>query len=216
MALMNTAGRLLTSEDVAVAADVLAQAFENDPLCAFILPNKRTRVATLRKFFRPYGEVGVLNGRGFGVGEPIQGVAFWEFPEHGGISISIRMLGKFLPLLFSAYPIGLYRSRAIRRTLDDLHTQYAAGPHFYLDNLGVLPEAQGRGLSSKLIQPILEIADSQQAVVYTDTVTPENVLLYEHFGFQCVAIEPVANTGITVFALRRPIQIPNDEDNRSR
>lgn len=37
----------------------------------------------------------------------------------------------------------------------------------------------------------------------TDTVTPANVGLYEHFGFECVARVPVADTGITVFAMRR-------------
>jgi ribosomal protein S18 acetylase RimI-like enzyme len=211
---MNTDSRLLIHEDVEVAADVLSQAFVDDPLCAFMLPNRRTRVATLHKFFRPYGEAGILNGHGFGVGEPIQGVAFWEFPEHGGISVNIRSLGKFLPLFFTSYPIGLYRARGILHVIDALRAQYATEPHFYLDNLGVLPAAQGRGLSSKLIRPILEIADSQQALVYTDTVTPENVPLYEHFGFQCVATMPVANTGIAVYALRRPIQRSNDQANR--
>ena len=30
--------------------------------------------------------------------------------------------------------------------------------------------------------------------------------VYEHFGFECVEASPVSNTGITVYALKRPIQ----------
>lgn len=65
--------------------------------------------------------------------------------------------------------------------------------------------ARGKGVSSKLIRPFLEMADTQRTIVYTDTVTSSNVALYEHFGFQCGEQSPVSGTGLTVFALRRPI-----------
>lgn len=87
-----------------------------------------------------------------------------------------------------------------------MHKKYAHEPHFYLDNIGVLPSARGQGLSSKLIRPFLERADSQKTIAYTDTVTRSNVALYEHFGFQCVEESAVSGTGLTVWALRRPIQ----------
>ncbi len=86
-----------------------------------------------------------------------------------------------------------------------LHAKYADEPHFYLDNIGVMPSARGKGLSSKLIRPILEMADSQKTIAYTDTVTRSNVALYEHFGFQCVEERAIPGTGLTVWALRRPI-----------
>lgn len=50
------------------------------------------------------------------------------------------------------------------------------------------------------------MADSQKTIAYTDTVTRSNVALYEHFGFQCVEESTLPGTGITVWALRRPIQ----------
>jgi hypothetical protein len=57
-----------------------------------------------------------------------------------------------------------------------------------------------------LIRPFLEMADSQKTLAYTDTVTRSNVALYEHFGFQCVEESAVSGTGLTVWALRRPIR----------
>ncbi len=198
--------RQLTLVDVEQAAQVIALSFMEDPLVSFILPSRATRVNTMVKFFNLYGEISIKNNRGFGVGEPLQGVAFWKTPDQGDLSISIRSLGKFLPLLFTRYSIGTFRVGPITKQIDFLHKKYADEPHFYLDNLGVLPSARGKGYSSKLIRPFLEMADEQKVIAYTDTVTLANVSLYEHFGFECVEESPIPSTGITVFALRRPVQ----------
>jgi len=203
---MNSEHRLLSLPDVEEAAQVISQAFLDDPLIAFMLPFKATRVRTLLKFFRVYGEINIKAGRGYGVGEPLQGIAYWDFPAQPPMSISVKSLGKFIPLLFTMYPIGYFRARAVLAKTDALHKKYASEPHFYLDNLGVLPSAQGQGYSSKLLRPILALADAQRVVTYTDTVTPANVPFYEHFGFQCLEESPVPGTGITIFALRRPVQ----------
>lgn len=200
---ISTDSRLLTLTDVDTAADVIAQAFIDDPLCAYMLPSRRTRVSTLRKFFRAYCEVSIKGGRGYGVGDPLQGVAFWKAPDQEGVSISVKSLTSFLPLLLTAYPAGYFRAREIMRQQEALHDRYADQPHYYLDNIGVLSGARGQGLASRLMRPILDAADSQQVLAYTDTVTRSNVALYEHFGFVCVEECPVVGTGITIWALRR-------------
>jgi GNAT superfamily N-acetyltransferase len=201
---MSSEYRLLTLSDIEAAAQVISQAFVDDPLISFMLPIQATRIQTLRKFFRVYGEVNIKNGRGYGVGEPLQGVAFWKLPNQENLSISIQSLGKFFSLLFTMYPLGYIRAKTILSRIEILHNKYAVGPHFYLDNLAVLPSARGRGLSSRLIRPILEMADAQHVIAYTDTVTKSNVPLYEHFGFQCMEDSSVHGTGVTVHALRRP------------
>ena len=197
---------MLTLADVEQAARVLSQAFEDDPLCRLMLPFKRSRAKTLHKFFRAYGEINIRNNRGYGAGEPLQGVAYWKFPEQESLSVSAKSLGKFLPLLFTMYPIGFLRARNVLKVIDALHEKYADEAHFYLDNLGVLASARGKGVASQLIRPILETADSRKVIAYTDTVTGENVPFYEHFGFECVEQNHIPSVGITVFALRRPAQ----------
>jgi len=198
--------RLLNLADVDSAARVISQAFIDDPLCSFILPLRRTRVKTLYKFFRAYGEVCIQYQRGYGSGDPLQGVAFWMFPGQASISVGIKSIGIFIPLLFTMYPIGYYRGKAIFTQIDALHKKYASEPHFYLDNLGVLQSARGQGVSSKLIRPFLKMADARKMMAYTDTVTRSNVALYEHFGFQSMEEVTIPGTGITVWALRRPVQ----------
>lgn len=202
----NSDYRLLTLSDVELAAQVISQAFVDDPLCVFMLPFKRTRRKTLHTFFRAYGEVNIKNQRGYGIGEPLQGVAYWNFPSHAGLSLSVKSLSIFIPLLFTFYPIGYVRARTVLKQIDALHQKHADEPHFYLDNIGVLPSERGKGVSSKLIRPFLEKADAEKVSVYTDTVTRSNVAFYVHFGFQCVEESSVAGTGITVWALRRPIR----------
>jgi ribosomal protein S18 acetylase RimI-like enzyme len=199
--------RLLTLTDVEEAARVIASAFVDDPLCAFMLPIKRTREKTLYRFFRAYGELNIKSQRGYGYGEPLSGVAYWQFPGQSEISIGVRSLSIFLPLLFSFYLIGFFRARGVLQQIDQLHQKHAPGPHFYLDNLGVLSSARGQGVSSRLVRPFLEMADSERFPVYTDTVNRENVGLYEHFGFRCVEELPIPGTGITVFALSKPVEL---------
>jgi ribosomal protein S18 acetylase RimI-like enzyme len=198
--------RLLEISDVEQAATVISQAFVDDPLCAFMLPIKRTRVRTLKKFFLAYGAVNIRNQCGYGVGEPLSGVAFWLEPEKPNISINVKSLGLFIPLLFTFYPIGLMMASAVLKKTDILHQKYAGEPHYYLDNIGVLPSERGKGISTRLIRPFLNKADEEKVIVYTDTVTRANVALYEHFGFHCMEECSVDGTGITIWALRRPFQ----------
>lgn len=200
--------RVLELSDVEQAAGVISQAFMDDPLCTVILPIARTRVKTLRKFFRAYGAVNIRNQRGYGVGEPLSGVAFWLEPEKPNVSISDKSLGLFISVLFTFYPLGYIKARAILNQIDILHQKYAGDPHYYLDNIGVLPSERGKSISTRLIRPFLKKADEEKVIVYTDTVTRVNVALYEHFGFHCTEECTVDGTGITIWALRRSITLP--------
>jgi ribosomal protein S18 acetylase RimI-like enzyme len=200
---MEPNARLLTLSDVERAAFVISDAFIDDPLVTYILPGRASRKKALLAFFRAYGQVSIQNRRGYGVGEPLHGVAYWKSPSQESISLPVSSLKIFLPLLFTSYPIGYLKAKAVFRQLDALHDRYAHEPHYYLDNIGVLESARGQGAASSLIRPILEQADAASASAYTDTVTEANVPLYEHFGFQCMEACPVEGTGITIWALHR-------------
>jgi GNAT superfamily N-acetyltransferase len=201
----NSNYRSLTISDLEPMAQVLAQSFEEDPLVAFILPNQKTRVKTVSKFFRAMGRINIQNNMAFGVSEPLEGVAIWNFPNQPKIPAPPKDLLTFIPLLLSSYPFGAQRARALFQQNEAMHKKYASEPHFYLDNLGVLPSARGKGLSSRLIRPFLEMADSQKVIAYTETVTRANVPLYEHFGFQCVEESYIPGMSLTLFALLRAV-----------
>jgi hypothetical protein len=198
--------RELRLADVRRATQVIAQAFVNDPLFAYILPLRRTRIRTLQKSFRAYGTINIQNRRGFGVGEPLVGIAFWLEPEIPDVSIYVKSTVLFIPLRLTLYPIGYFWVKGIIKQTDLLHQKYARKPHYYLDNIAVLPGEQGKSISSRLIRPFLDKADENKLSVYTDTVTWKNVSLYEHFGCKCMEECAVKNTGITMGSLIRPVQ----------
>lgn len=196
--------RLLTLADVEEAAQVITLAFEDNPFIVFMYPFQRTRVKTLVKFFRIYVEQAIRHGHGYGVGSPLQGVAFWKFPEQETLSLPLKSWWKFVPLVFTVYPIGYMNARSIMRCVRALHANHAAQPHFYLDYIGVLPSARGKGFSSVLIRPFLRMADEQHVFTYLETMNKVHLTFYEHFGFHCVEQSPVHGTGITVYAFKRP------------
>ncbi len=59
-------------------------------------------------------------------------------------------------------------------------------PLWYLDLIGVAPEAQGRGVGSALIELGLTQARAEGTAAFLETGTPGNVAYYERFGFRVV------------------------------
>lgn len=78
-------------------------------------------------------------------------------------------------------------------------------PHWHLGPLGVLPERQGQGIGSRLLESFCEHLDQLQAAGYLETDRPENVRLYERFGFSVTGEAPVYGAR-TWFMWRPPPQ----------
>jgi GNAT superfamily N-acetyltransferase len=57
-------------------------------------------------------------------------------------------------------------------------------PHWHIDPLGVETELQGRGIGSQLLRRFCELADEASLPGYLETDTPDNVRLYQRFGFE--------------------------------
>lgn len=68
-----------------------------------------------------------------------------------------------------------------------MESKHPARPgHYYLAVVGVEPAAQGRGLGSRLMFPILSEADAGGVAAYLEASTPRSRLLYERHGFEVV------------------------------
>lgn len=57
-------------------------------------------------------------------------------------------------------------------------------PHWYLSLLATDPDAQGRGLGSAVLAPVLERCDREGAGAYLETSKQRNVELYTRRGFR--------------------------------
>jgi ribosomal protein S18 acetylase RimI-like enzyme len=72
-----------------------------------------------------------------------------------------------------------------------------------LEFVGVLPQARGKGLARHLCERAQ--ADHPEAPAFLTTADPDNVGLYERWGFD--AFVRTRLTGITVVGMIRPVPI---------
>lgn len=196
--------RPLSLADLDRATVVQARAFMNDPLWVYLIPDLRQRQIYLPRFSRVLFRFGILNGQAYGVGDPLGGVALWSAPAQK-TRLSAALRAGFPRLLFSPFLFQFVRAGEIFGRFGEMQKQYAPDPHYYLNTISVLPEAQGQGLASKLIRPILAQADREGVSTYTETMTPSNVGLYQHYGFQVMEEYRVPGKDLSLWAFYRPV-----------
>ncbi len=182
---MGTDVRRATRDDIPALADVLADAFIDDPYFGFIASEAPERRQRMREGWR-----GILR---FGSADLVEtyttqdraGAAIWMPPGHRGPSVlaSVRMMPAMARLA------GWRRLRTVASAmaaLEERHRHHAPGDHFYLSALGVDLPRQGMGVGTALARPVLDRCDAEGIAAYLETATARNVLLYERLGFEVV------------------------------
>jgi ribosomal protein S18 acetylase RimI-like enzyme len=99
---------------------------------------------------------------------------------------------KTLPFLFSGGLKFIFHSGLgiIGRLLTyetyamNLKKEFTDNYDWYLYNLSVKKDAQGKGIASKLLRPMLGFCDDEKMVAYLETNKESNVSLYKHYGFE--------------------------------
>lgn len=196
--------RQLSTADVEQAAEVLGRAFYRDPLWLYLLPDDTQRAVAVRQSFRSFAPWFIRKQQAYGVGAPLEGIAVWGRPNQTSAGVAALINVHLLTLLASPLIFRFRRVIPIFAQFDIMQRHYAPEPHYYLSTIGVIPEAQGKGLASLLIKPFLAQADAQEVSTYTETMTPSNVPLYEHYGFRCMEQFRVPATDLCIWSLYRP------------
>ena len=79
---------------------------------------------------------------------------------------------------------------------------------WYLYNLSIKKDAQGKGIASKLLRPMLGFCDDEKMVAYLETNKASNVGLYQHYGFELMKEEVIPKTPVTHYSMvRKPIHL---------
>jgi ribosomal protein S18 acetylase RimI-like enzyme len=79
-----------------------------------------------------------------------------------------------------------------------------------LFNLSVKKDAQGKGIASKLMRPMLTICDDEKMVAYLEKNKEKNVSLYNHYGFELKKEELIPKTTVMHYAM---VRNPNEKNN---
>lgn len=187
--------RRADTEDIETLKGVLADAFYDDPVFDWLMPDDETRRARLRRFFAIELEhVGVARGRVW-IPEDLTGAVISLPP--GSWRVPARAM-----LLQSAL-FGVHLSRAAR-LLPRMEWHHIRKPHYYFPYIGVAPEAQGNGLGGKLMGVTLERCDREGLPAYLEASSDRSAVLYERLGFELLRELRVGDSPPLQLMLRRP------------
>lgn len=174
----------LPERRVGQTVDVLVRAFRDDPILTFFLDNPNRRTLALRAFFGNIVRAHMRFGHVYAalVESQVAGVAVWRPPDAGGETLRDRGRALSTQLLVrSLFP----------RTAGDLFRGFEAtialhpsAPHWYLFFMGVAVELQGQGIGSRLLVPVLELADRTGTLCYLETPFPRTHAFYRRLGFE--------------------------------
>jgi ribosomal protein S18 acetylase RimI-like enzyme len=156
---------------------VLAAAFYEDPIFAWLMPDDARRLERLQRFFAiELRQVALPRGR------------VWSTDELTGAALSLPPGGWRVPpraALYLGATFGMHLSRAAR-LLGAIEWRHIRAPHYYFADIGVAPEVQGRGIGSALMRPTLERCDARGLPAYLEASSERNAALYERLGFRLI------------------------------
>lgn len=190
--------RQATAEDIPRLESVMAEAFHDDPIIGWLMPNERKRRARLRRFFSielrhmalPRGQVWATRD--------LTGVALIMPPGRWRVPLRATLLEG------SAFGGRLGRAARLGAAMEWRHAREVREPHYYVRDVGVLPEMQGRGLGSALMGPTLERCDRGGLPVYLEASSERSAALYERLGFELIDELRVAGSPPLRLMLRPP------------
>jgi len=191
--------RKASPDDAAALGRVLAEAFYDDPVGIWFVPDDRIRLHRLERFFRlvsaerlalPHGEARTT--------DDIAGAALWMPP--GSTETSALQDLMLLPSVVRASGLGILRVLRGIAAMDAVHPHE---PHWYLPQLGVHPSRQGQGIGSALMRPVLERADADGMPAYLEATTPRSRALYERHGFRVLDVMHMPDDGPPMWRMWR-------------
>jgi ribosomal protein S18 acetylase RimI-like enzyme len=138
--------------------------------------------------------------------EEINGFAAWlPFGFTGNKALQFLLNGG-LKLFFHAGFGMVGRLQTYEKYAMNLKKTYTDNYDWYLFNLSIKKDAQGKGIASKLMRPMLSFCDDERMVAYLETNKEANVSLYKHYGFELMREELIPKTPVMHYAMvREPI-----------
>ena len=193
---------IVQEKDLDRLAEVAADAYKDYPLHNWFTKGKYDPKASkliMQISLRTMSEDAVV----YADSEEINGFAVWlpfgftgsktlPFLANGGMSLILHsgpgIIGRLLT--YETYAMNLKK-------------EFTDNYDWYLYNLSIRKAAQGKGIASKLMRPMLQFCDDERMVVYLETNKESNVGLYQHYGFELMKEEQIPKSTVTHYAMVR-------------
>ena len=136
-------------------------------------------------------------------GEEMNGFAAWLPLGFNGNKTIPFLTNGGIGLFFHSGPALIGRLITYETYAMKLKKEFTGNVDWYLYNLSIKRGAQGKGIASKLLRPMLEFCDRENIVSYLETNKESNVSLYKHFGFELAKNEMIPKTQVMHYAMVR-------------
>lgn len=199
--------RTATEQDAPQLAKVLARAFADDNMIDWLAGprgmepdtrrNARSAVlfeAYLRLLALPHGMTHTTH--------ELTGAALWSPPNQWRLGVLAQ--ARMTPAFFAVTGWSRLTTRFIGA--QKVLAAHPEEPHYYLQVLGVDPDAQGRGWGSQLLRKGLQTADAAGMPCYLETMNESNLAFYEHHAFRVSGELRLPFTGHRVWLMWRDAQ----------
>jgi ribosomal protein S18 acetylase RimI-like enzyme len=191
--------RRLGPGDLDEAVAVLVVAFALDPLVVALFPDPGVRARATPVLFSAILAPDLRLGRAWGAGSTLAGVAVWHLPGDRSRSLRGTLESTVGQARLLPWAMRLAHGWEVQAGVERLQKAGGARDRAHLYFLGVRPSAQGQGVASALIRPVL----AEHPRAWTETQNPANVAVYEHLGFRVFGTEEAPRLGVGTFGLTR-------------
>lgn len=182
-----------------VVAQILGEAFADDPVTKWISPNGRWMYSYLcvlcKYFFLPYGEVYLT--------QDASGAALWLPPQRTMRQFPVVRSIEILGGIFSTSGASAALRSMMIAVYFDFHR--IKEPHYYLHAIGVRKKRTENGIGTRLIQEVLTRCDHENVPAYLENTSIRNMDFYQRLGFKVIRKIKFPGQGPELWLmLRRP------------
>jgi len=166
--------------DITPLVDVLARAFDDDPIVRWAFRGTTARLRYSPAFFHWSLRRHVPQDVSWTTADH-RGAALWALPDRWKETPreAIELVGRV------ARGVS-WRTPWVLAGLSTVEQRHPTEPHLYLAVLGVAPEFQGRGVGASLLEPGLALCDSDRLPAYLETSKQRNIAFYARHGFTVI------------------------------
>ena len=196
---------IVQKNDIDRLAEVAADAYRDYPLHNWLTNGKYDAKASeliMKISLKTMTEDAVI----YADSEEINGFAAWlPFGFEGNKTMPFLMNGGLNLIFHSGFGI-IGRLLTYENYAMNLKKKFTDNYDWYLYNLSIKKDAQGKAIASKLMRPILQFCDDERMDAYLETNKESNVTLYQHYGFDLMSEELIPKSPVTHYAMvRHPI-----------
>ena len=190
--------RMATLADVDLIKNILLISFRNDPHVTWLLEESKNKFKL--KVLIDYVVHQTLRKGEIYLSDDNNAVALWDF--EGNEKLSFHYIWRNLAFLIQ---IGIKSVVRIVKSEAQVHKNFRKYSHYcHLLMIGVLPEEQGKGLASALMNPMIQKMEEKSIPLFLETANPRNVEIYKKKGFKIFETLTIGDRNLFLMSIESP------------